>query len=123
VGFRPITLTQAGKHSSLAAIGDLPVLHWHGDTFDLPDGVELLASSGLYKNQAFSRGTNILALQFHPEMGEDASFETWCEKGDPFIAIAGTDLETLSAEHTRHGPAAVAAGRVVLDSWLAGLDA
>jgi GMP synthase (glutamine-hydrolysing) len=27
---------------------DVPVLHWHGDTFTLPDNVELLASSPLY---------------------------------------------------------------------------
>jgi GMP synthase (glutamine-hydrolysing) len=122
VGFSPVSLTEAGKASSLAGIGDVPVLHWHGDTFDLPHGVELLASSDLYKNQAFARGPNILALQFHPEMGEDASFEIWCDKGDPFIAAAGTDVDSLVADHAKHGPAAVAAGRAMLDSWLAGLD-
>lgn len=122
VGFSPIKLTEAGKTSPLAAVGDVPVLHWHGDTFDLPAGVTLLASTGLYPNQAFSRGANILALQFHPEMGEDPSFETWCDHGDPFIAKAGTDVTTLLDEHERLGPAAVAAGRALLDSWLADLE-
>jgi GMP synthase (glutamine-hydrolysing) len=123
VGFRPIAVTDKGRASPVAALGDLPVLHWHGDTFDLPAGVTLLASSDLYRNQAFARGPNILALQFHPEMGEDASFDTWCEKGDPFIAVAGTDVDALHREHEQHGPAAVAAGRAMLDQWLAGLDA
>lgn len=121
VGFKPVSLTEAGKGSPLGAIGDVSLLHWHGDTFDLPQGVTLLASTDLYPNQAFARGPNILALQFHPEMGEDASFATWCEVGDPFIAAAGTDVATLLDQHRRHGPAAAAAGRVMLDQWLAGL--
>lgn len=122
VGFKPISLTEAGKVSALAEIGECPVLHWHGDTFDLPDNVTLLGSTDLYPHQAFARGPNILALQFHPEMGEDASFEIWCDHGDPFIARAGTDVATLAKDHQRYGPAAVTAGRAMLERWLAGLD-
>ncbi|MFX9081463.1 glutamine amidotransferase, partial [Acinetobacter baumannii] len=44
------------------------VLHWHGDTFDLPKGAKHLASTDQYQNQAFSWGDNCLALQFHPEL-------------------------------------------------------
>lgn len=121
VGFKPITLTREGRSSSLQLLGDAPLLHWHGDTFELPKDVDLLASTDLYRHQAFSRGPNILALQFHPEMGEDASFYTWCDKGDPFIAAAGTDVNQLNWEYKRSGPAAVAAGRAMLWSWLAQL--
>lgn len=121
VGFKPVTLTEAGRKSPLAPIGDVPLLHWHGDTFDIPHGATLLASTELYPHQAFGRGPNILALQFHPEMGEDESFGTWCEKGDPFIEKAGTDVDTLHDEHARFGPAAVAAGREMLRQWLAEL--
>jgi len=122
VGFAPLILTDAGRSSPLAAIDGVPLLHWHGDSFDLPAGVTLLASTGLYAHQAFSRGPNILALQFHPEMGEDKSFDTWCEKGDPFIEKAGKTVETLHAEHARLGSAAVAAGRILLRDWLSQLD-
>ncbi|NEP48290.1 MAG: hypothetical protein F6K65_05410 [Moorea sp. SIO3C2] len=53
-----------------------PVLHWHGDTFDLPDGATHLASSSKYNNQAFSWGESSLALQFHPEVTA-AGLEHW----------------------------------------------
>jgi GMP synthase-like glutamine amidotransferase len=44
------------------------VFHWHGDTFDIPNGAIRLASSELTPNQGFLMGENILALQFHLEM-------------------------------------------------------
>ncbi len=47
------------------------MFHWHGDTFDLPEGAVLRASTSLYENQAFSYKRNTLALQFHPEMTAD----------------------------------------------------
>jgi GMP synthase-like glutamine amidotransferase len=47
------------------------VFHWHGDTFDLPSGAVLLASSKLYKNQSFRFGKNIFAFQFHVEVTRD----------------------------------------------------
>lgn len=123
VGFKPVVLTEAGRASALEGIAGAPVLHWHGDTFDLPEGATLLASTDLYPNQAFARGPNILGLQFHPEMGgEGDGFATWCDHGDPFIMAAGTDVETLMREHLKDGPAAVAAGRIMIDRWLSQLD-
>ena len=69
IGWSPIQLTDAGSRSALrhlVGVG-VNVLHWHGETFDIPEGAEHLASSALYPNQAFSHG-NALALQFHPEV-------------------------------------------------------
>lgn len=55
-------------------LGGLPrrlsVLHWHQDTFTLPQDATLLASSPHYPNQAF-RFREAWALQFHLEVGAD----------------------------------------------------
>lgn len=119
VGFAPLTLQAAD--SPLRHVAGVPVLHWHGDTFDLPEGTELLASTPGYAHQAFRRGPELLALQFHAEMGEDARFEAWLDGGVDYAAQAGTTVERLRAEHDAHGPAAVAAGRAMIAEWLGGL--
>jgi GMP synthase-like glutamine amidotransferase len=48
------------------------VFHWHGDTFDLPDGAIHLASSAVCANQAFCLEREVLGLQFHLEMTPEA---------------------------------------------------
>lgn len=117
VGFAPLTVTDAGLASPLRHIVDVPVLSWHGDTFDLPPGTELLASTPSYAHQGFRRGNNILALQCHPEMGEDPRFECWLEDED-YIVQAGLSVAQLRAQNAEHGAVAVAAGRRMIADWL-----
>lgn len=120
IGFHPVVVHDPS--SPLRHVAGVPVLHWHGDTFDLPAGVDLLASSHVYPHQAFARGRNLLALQFHGEMGEDARFEAWIEQGPDDLATAGVTPCALRAAHAVHGPRAVAAGRAMIAQWLSGLD-
>jgi GMP synthase-like glutamine amidotransferase len=65
IGWFPIEPTPRGRASGLEVDG--PVFHWHGETFDLPAGATLLASSVGCVNQAFSLGPRVLGLQFHLE--------------------------------------------------------
>jgi len=121
VGFHPVTIHDNARESPLRHLGDVPILHWHGDTFTLPEGVELLASSHVYAHQAFRRGANVLALQFHAEMGEDERFHAWVEQWPESVVEAGGDKASLRAAHDAFGPRAVAAGRAMVSQWLAEL--
>jgi len=121
VGFHPVSVREVADNP-LRHIADTPVLHWHGDTFTLPSGVELLGSSHVYENQAFRRGGNILALQFHAEMGLDPRFGAWIEAWPESVTEAGGDEHSLRAAHDELGPAAVAAGQAMIAEWLEGLS-
>lgn len=69
IGFFEIELTETGKTSPLLAglPSPCPAFHWHGETFDLPDGAAHLARSRVCEHQAFSYENRVLALQFHLE--------------------------------------------------------
>ena len=121
LGFAPVQLNPTGIDSPLRHIDAVPVLHWHSDTFELPQGVELLASTSAYAHQAFRRGRNLLALQFHAEMGEDPRFEDWLTHFWADLDIARQCGVALRRDHDEHGPGAVAAGRRMIGEWLAGL--
>ncbi len=122
IGFAPLALTPAGRAGPLRHLDGVDILHWHGDTFDVPEGTDLLASTTPYA-QAFARGRNLLALQFHAEMGEDERFEHWLVNDAADIAEVGSTPEAERAAHERLGPAAAAAGRAMIAEWLAGLRA
>ncbi|WP_343521436.1 glutamine amidotransferase [Sphingomonas sp.] len=121
VGFAPVALNAAGADSPLRHVAEVPMLHWHGDTFPLPEGVELLASTDSYAHQAFRRGPELLALQFHAEMGEDPRFEEWLDGADDYVGQAGLTIDQLRGQHDRLGPGAVAAGRAMIAEWLEAL--
>jgi GMP synthase (glutamine-hydrolysing) len=80
------------------------VLHWHGDTFDLPAGARHLASSGVCPNQAFRVGRQF-GLQFHCEVTE-GDVEAWLAADDGFVERAnGKDafarIRHDTAQHIR----------------------
>jgi GMP synthase-like glutamine amidotransferase len=70
IGWWPVQFTaEARAHPLFHAFPpELPVFHWHGDTFDLPAGAMLVASSAACRNQAFLYGDRVIGLQFHLEI-------------------------------------------------------
>jgi GMP synthase (glutamine-hydrolysing) len=60
------------------------VLHWHGDTFDLPRGATLLASTLPCENQMYRLGRRQFGLQFHVELRE-ADVATWIEADREYV--------------------------------------
>lgn len=70
IGWFPVRWREAAAEDALLAGLPNPatVFHWHGETFDLPEGAVWLASSDACRHQAFRRGENIYGLQFHLEV-------------------------------------------------------
>ena len=73
VGIMPVFLTSAARHD--AVFSGLPpellTFQWHGETFDLPEGATLLATSPAYPNQAFRWKKKAYGVQFHVEISAD----------------------------------------------------
>jgi len=121
IGFAPITLSGAGLASPLRHLQDVPMLHWHGDTYDLPPTAIHLASTHLVEQQAFAIGNTVLGLQFHPEVDAGPSFERWLVGHASELATAKIDIPTLRAEATRHGASLAQASENLFREWLAAL--
>jgi GMP synthase (glutamine-hydrolysing) len=67
IGWYPVDMTPTAANSPLAPLGDqFTALHWHGDTYDLPEGATQLARTDICDQQAYLVG-NSLGLQFHLE--------------------------------------------------------
>ncbi len=67
IGWFPITGHSNPGGDTFIFPETLTVFHWHGETFDLPVGAQLLASSAACVNQAFQYGDRVIALQCHLE--------------------------------------------------------
>lgn len=107
------------EFSELLAPG-VEVLHWHGDTFDLPAGAHHLAATAAYSSQAFALERHALGLQFHPEV-TTRGLERWyvghaCELGH-----AKVDVSQLRKQSETLAPKLESAAGRFWQRWLAQL--
>ncbi|BCL75039.1 GMP synthase [Jeongeupia sp. HS-3] len=119
IGWFPLTLTEAGVASPVRHLGaDLTsMLHWHGDTFDLPANAELLASSGMYPHQAYRVGDRVLAFQCHPEI-DPSRFEQWLIGHCDELDAAGIGFGVLREQTASHGERLRAQAALCIGEWL-----
>ena len=107
VGWGPVDLIGADREPVLAGLGARAmVLHWHGDTFDLPPGAVHLASTAVCRHQAFRLARRQFGFQFHCEL-ELASIAVWVREGADYVRATNgeggaarilADTERLCAE-------------------------
>jgi GMP synthase (glutamine-hydrolysing) len=121
IGWGELQLSEAGGAGPLRHLAGVPVLHWHGDTFDLPERAELLASTETCPNQAFSFGRQALAFQFHPEISH-CGFERWLVgHAVELAAVPGVAPAALRQDTERLARESASLGAACLSEWLAGV--
>lgn len=87
IGWFPIERQIDADDSAMAGVfpESLEVFHWHGDTFEIPIGAKLLASSEACRNQGFVIDSRVIGLQFH--------LETTAETAAALIQNCGAELD------------------------------
>jgi len=118
IGWAPVFFSREAAEDPLFA--ELPpqltVLHWHGDTFDLPPRSTRLASSELYPNQAFRVGTVAWGLQFHLEvdlMAVNAFVSAFAKEAE----AQGVMPQTIAAQSAAAITSAASSRRTVFDRF------
>jgi len=85
---------------------DLPsvrkVFHWHGDTFNLPQGAVRIAESKAFANQGFMLNGKVIALQFHLEVKASSVKSLVKNCGDELVE--GPYIQQADAILSEKGP-------------------
>src|ERR1700744_1807531 len=112
LGWTPLTLTDARRAAPLRHLdgAHTSMLHWHGDTFELPANATRLASPPACENQAFAWGDHVLGLQCHPEIRTDR-FEPWLIGNASELVSHRIDARQLRADTAQFGPTLETAAR------------
>ena len=123
VGLLPVELTAEGRAHPLFAGMPEPLvsLQWHGDTFELPEGATLLASSPAAPHQAFQAGEAAYGVQFHLEVTPEMARE-WAKVPAYRESLAATLGEERGAEFLaeveRRAAELHPAARRLFENWL-----
>ncbi len=123
-GWKPVEMTEEGKADPLLSglDADFTTFEWHSDTFTLPEGACLLATSALVRNQAFRLGRATYGTQFHFEAsravveGWKTGFEATIERMEPGWLQRHPDLAPVD------GAAADASGLAIARNWVAMIE-
>lgn len=116
IGYAPLQIADIPANP-LSELKDVPVVHWHGDMFDIPDGAHCLASTEKCPHQAFSLGEYALGLQFHLEV-RPRDLERWFVGHSVELAAHGISVGDLRKRAAELGQDTVRAGQVVISRWL-----
>jgi GMP synthase-like glutamine amidotransferase len=114
IGWAPVYFTEAAKDDPLfgGVASPTTFFHWHGETFELPEGAEWLAYSDLCRHQAFRYGSKVYGVQFHPEITPEMIVD-WSAQP----ANCG-DADALAAPLDPYAVDSESLARTVLDGWL-----
>ena len=120
IGWKPLQLTEDGRNSPLRHLAPehTPVLHWHGDTFDLPKGAKLLASTDIVPHQAFSWKKRGLALQFHPEVTVHGMERWYIGHAGEIHQTENISVQQLRGDTQKYGYSMDMYGAAFIEEWI-----
>jgi GMP synthase (glutamine-hydrolysing) len=123
IGWCPLTLTTEGKDGCIQHLDSdhTSMFHWHGDTFDLPSGANLLASTAICKNQIFSFGKHALAFQCHPEVTAQ-HLEKWWIGHAAELSYNKLSVSQLRNQSIKLGPHLQKQSRQCLQEWIESIE-
>ena len=121
IGWKEVMLMPQGTTSCLSFLEHIPVLHWHGDTFDIPENAQHLASTTTFNNQAFSINNNILAIQFHVEVNP-SRIEQWLIGHSCELAQTGIEPQKIRSQTEQVINSSNDAAYHMMTSWLDQLE-
>ena len=103
LGTLNVSLTEEGKADRLfeGILELFSTFQWHHDSFDIPEGGILLASSPACRHQAFRVGDVAWGLQFHPEVTVEI-IRGWCAWDSALSATTGAIVDAFRAEAGSH---------------------
>lgn len=118
-GFTPVRLTEDVAADAL--LGGLPaappIMQWHEDTFDLPEGAALLATGERCLHQIYRAGSGVWAFQGHIEVDRDILHHWACLPAAQAAAGDRDPIALLESEMALHLDAACDFGRAVGSRW------
>jgi len=125
VGWAPVHFFAVEHERSLRGLrAQETMLHWHGDTFDLPAGAVHLAATPTCPNQAFHIRNRAFGLQFHCELRADTIAAWVRDDADYVLAANGPGGgERILADTQRFMPDAAQVGDRLLRNIFATLTA
>jgi GMP synthase (glutamine-hydrolysing) len=123
VGVLPVEPTEMGRTDPVLGPCKWPLstLQWHSDTFELPPGAVLLASSPAYRNQAIRIGELTYGVQFHVEVGTELADEwarvpAYVASADSVLGAGGADR--LLADVRRSASRMIPEARALFGRWM-----
>lgn len=119
IGWYDLSITDEGRLSPVRAFdhSHTKVMQWHGDTFDLPAGCRLLASSQRYPQQIIAHGRHALGFQGHIEVTPHIVSDWLVEAAGHYIGRSA-ELAALRADTSRWAGPMMAATKQFFNEWL-----
>lgn len=125
IGWGAVTVPEAPLAQRwFGEIREFLAFHWHGETFTIPQGAQVIAASPWCPNQAFAIGKH-LGMQCHVEMTADL-IRDWCgDWGNEVRGMASASIQTpeqMQKDISARVRALNAVADRLYDRWVEGLN-